>query len=74
MDDQPEGSWANQMKEYIDYRDVTAYNLARATDENEKDFYKLDLQQKVNALKLENTTWAYYYDRFFDGDNLEVIK
>lgn len=74
MDDQPETSWANQMKEYIDYRDVTAYNLARATDEDEKDFYKLDLQQKVNALKLENTTWAYYYDRFFDGDNLEVIK
>jgi hypothetical protein len=74
MDDQPETSWANQMKEYIDYRDVTAYNLARATDEDQRDFYKLDLQQKVNALKLENTTWAYYYDRFFDGDNLEVIK
>ena len=74
MDDQPESSWANQLKEYIDYRDVTAYNLARATNEDQKDFYKLDLQQKVNALKLENTTWAYYYDRFFDGDNLEVIK
>jgi len=74
MDDQSETSWVNQMKEYIDYRDVTAYNLARATDEEEKDFYRLDLQTKVNALKLENTSWAYYYDRFFDGDNLEVIK
>lgn len=74
MDDQPETSWANQMKEYLDYRDATAYNLARATDEDERDFYRLDLQARVNTLKLENTTWAYYYDRFFDGDNLEVIK
>jgi hypothetical protein len=74
MDDQSEASWANQMQEYLDYRDATAYNLARATDEDERDFYRLDLQSKVNALKLENTTWAYYYDRFFDGDNLEVIK
>jgi hypothetical protein len=74
MDDQPETSWANQMQEYLDYRDVTAYSLSRTTNEDERDFYKLDLQSKVNALKLENTTWAYYYDRFFDGDNLEVIK
>jgi hypothetical protein len=74
MDDQPETSWANQMQEYLDYRDATAYSLSRTTDEDERDFYRLDLQEKVNALKLENTTWAYYYDRFFDGDNLEVIK
>lgn len=74
MDDQSETSWANQMKEYLDYRDATAYNLSRTTDEDTRDFFRLDLQSKVNALKLENTTWAYYYDRFFDGDNLEVIK
>jgi hypothetical protein len=74
MDDQPENGWVNQMEQYLNYRDATAYNLSRTTDEDERDFYRLDLQSKINALKLENTTWAYYYDRFFDGDNLEVIK
>jgi hypothetical protein len=74
MDDQAEGSWVNQLETYIQDRDIAAYNLSRVTDEEYRDAIKLDLQSKVNALKLENTTWAYYYDRFFDGDNLEVIK
>ncbi len=74
MDDQSENSWVNQMETYVKDRDIAAYNLTRVTDEEDKDAIKLDLQGKVNALKLENTTWAYYYDRFFDGDDLKVIR
>ena len=74
MDDQAEGSWVNQLEIYVKERDIAAYNLSRVTDEEDKDAIKLDLQSKVNALKLENTTWAYYYDRFFDGDDLKVIR
>jgi hypothetical protein len=71
--DQGENSWANQMKQYIDYREATAYNISRTDpdDEDRIDWLKLDFQQKVHALKLENTSWAYYYDRFFDGDTLK---
>jgi hypothetical protein len=74
MDDQAEGSWVNQLEVYVKERDIAAYNLNRVTDEEDRDAIKLDLQSKVNALKLENTTWAYYYDRFFDGDDLKVIR
>jgi hypothetical protein len=74
MDDQPENSWVNQLEIYVKQRDIAAYNLTRVSDEEDKDAIKLDLQSKVNALKLENTTWAYYYDRFFDGDDLKVIR
>jgi hypothetical protein len=74
MADQLEGNWTDQLQEYLDERDATAYLLATTTDEDTRDFYKLDYQQRVNELKLENTTWAYYYDRFFDGDKLEVIR
>lgn len=74
MDDQSENSWVNQLETYVKERDIAAYNLSRVTDEEDRDAIKLDLQSKVNALKLENTTWAYYYDRFFDGDDLKVIR
>jgi hypothetical protein len=74
MADQLEGNWTDQLQEYLDERDATAYLLSNTIDEDTRDFYKLDFQQKVNELKLENTTWAYYYDRFFDGDKLEVIR
>jgi hypothetical protein len=75
LEDQAGNPWVDLMQDYIDLRDGMAEYLATTSDDEDTiSEQKTNFYDMVNDMKSQNTQWAYYYDRFFDGDKLERIN
>jgi hypothetical protein len=71
MADQTKGNWTVQLRQFLDIQKGAAEMYANAKSKTEKDRIKLDAKMNIDRLLGESETFAYYYDRFFDGPNGE---
>lgn len=70
MADQKDGNWVDQLTDYLDLQERAANYINNPNySDYDKEQIRTNFQNEINRLKRENDTFAYYYDRFFDGPN-----
>jgi hypothetical protein len=71
MADQAEGNWTEQLSAYLELQKEYSTAYQGATSDMDKRQIKELFQLDIDTLVSKNETFAYYYERFFDGKDGE---